>query len=102
LAVEVARECLGRWYGEDLPGRGLWHVAGEVIRPALIDQPSLVVVPAQDRIVPPATASALADELPQAERMTPRLGHIGMIVAREAPNAVWVPLASWLLGRREA
>ena len=102
LAVEVARECLGRWYGEDLPGRGLWRVADVSIRPALIEQPSLVVVPAQDRIVPPATAAALADELPHAERMTPHLGHIGMIVAREAPHAVWAPLASWLLGRRAA
>jgi polyhydroxyalkanoate synthase len=96
LALEVARECLGGWYGADLPGRGLWRVAGEAIRPAAIGQPSLVIVPAQDRIVPPATAAALAEELPRAERMMPPFGHIGMIVAREAPNAVWAPLASWL------
>jgi polyhydroxyalkanoate synthase len=97
LALDVARECLGGWYGEDLPGRGLWQVAGTTILPAGIEQPSLVVVPAQDRIVPPATAAALADELPHAERMTPPLGHIGMIVARDAPNAVWAPLAHWLI-----
>ena len=100
LALEVARECLGGWYGEDLPGRGLWKVADTTILPARIDQPTFVVVPAQDRIVPPATAAALADELPHAERMTPHLGHIGMVVARDAPNAVWAPLAAWLLGQR--
>jgi polyhydroxyalkanoate synthase len=102
LALDVARECLGGWYGEDLPGRGLWQVAGTTILPARIEQPSLVVVPAQDRIVPPATAAALADELPHAERMTPPLGHIGMIVARDAPNAVWAPLAHWLMSQGAA
>jgi polyhydroxyalkanoate synthase len=96
LALKVARECLGGWYGDDLPGRGLWRIAGEAVLPSLIDVPSLVVVPAQDRIVPPATAAALADVLPQAERMTPSLGHIGMIVARDAPTAVWEPVAAWL------
>ncbi|HLI21341.1 MAG TPA: alpha/beta fold hydrolase [Stellaceae bacterium] len=96
LAIPVARECLGGWYGEDLPGRGAWRVGGTRILPSAVDLPALVVVPAQDRIVPPATAAVLADELPQAERLTPRLGHIGMVVARDAPKAVWEPLAAWL------
>jgi polyhydroxyalkanoate synthase subunit PhaC len=99
LAVPVARECLGGWYGEDRPGRGRWRVDGKSIRPRDVEIPALVVVPAQDRIVPPATAAALAEELPSAERWTPRLGHIGMIVARDAPGAVWAPLAAWLLAR---
>jgi polyhydroxyalkanoate synthase len=96
LAVTVARECLGGWYGEDLPGQGRWRVAGRRVLPAEIQAPSLVVVPGNDRIVPPKTAEALADDLPNAERMTPPLGHIGMITAREAPSAVWAPLAAWL------
>ena len=99
LSIPVARDCLGGWYGEDRPGRGQWRVAGKAIRPRDIKIPALVVVPAQDRIVPPATAAALADELPQAETWTPRLGHIGMIVAREAPSVVWEPLAAWLLAQ---
>lgn len=96
LSIPVTRECLGGWYGEDRPGRGQWHVDGKTIQPRDIEIPALVVVPAQDRIVPPATAAALADELPQAETWTPSLGHIGMIVARDAPSAVWEPLAGWL------
>lgn len=99
LALRVTRECLGGWYGEDLPGRGQWRVGGKRILPEAIDVPALVVVPAQDRIVPPATAAVLADEMPLGERMTPRLGHIGMIVAREAPTAVWAPLRAWLASR---
>jgi polyhydroxyalkanoate synthase len=96
LSIPVARECLGGWYGEDRPGRGQWQVGGKRILPRDIDVPALVVVPAQDRIVAPATAAVLTDELPQAERMRPPLGHIGMVVARDAPTAVWVPLGAWL------
>ncbi|MGH7000555.1 MAG: alpha/beta fold hydrolase, partial [Stellaceae bacterium] len=97
LALPVARDCLTGWYGANTPARGQWRVAGTAIAPARLALPSLVIVPAQDRIVPPASAAALAAALPAAERMTPPLGHIGMMVAREAPNAVWRPLAQWLL-----
>ena len=63
-------------------------MAGARILPARIAAPRLVIVPGNDRIVPPATAAALAKELPNADCLTPPLGHIGMIVAREAPNAI--------------
>jgi polyhydroxyalkanoate synthase subunit PhaC len=54
-------------------------------------------VPARDRIVPPASARALATALPRAVRLDPPLGHIGMIVGRHAEREVWQPLAGWLL-----
>jgi polyhydroxyalkanoate synthase subunit PhaC len=101
LALEVARECLALWYGENAPGRGRWEVAGRPVLTARIAVPSLVVVPAHDRIVPPQTAAALALSLPNAERLAPSLGHIGMMVAREAPTAVWRPLAQWLARPRD-
>jgi polyhydroxyalkanoate synthase len=100
LVLPVARECLAGWYGANTPGSGRWRVAGRPVLPQRVAVPSLVVVPAQDRIVPPKTAAALAESLPAAERLTPPLGHIGMVVAREAPTAVWRPLAQWL--RRQA
>jgi polyhydroxyalkanoate synthase len=96
LALPVARECLAGWYGANTPGRGVWRVAGRAVLPERVERPSLVVLPAQDRIVPPRTAVALAERLPAAEKLSPPLGHIGMVVAREAPAAVWAPLAAWL------
>lgn len=99
LALPVARECLSGWYGANAPGRGRWRVAGRPVRPERVGAPSLVVVPAHDRIVPPRTAEAAADLLPRAERLMPPLGHIGMMVAREAPDAVWRPLAAFLSRR---
>ncbi len=97
LALPVARECLGGWYGENTPARGAWRVAGMPVAPRRFARPTLVVLPSRDRIVPPASASALAAALPQAERIAPPLGHIGMIVGRRAPATVWRPLGDWLL-----
>jgi polyhydroxyalkanoate synthase subunit PhaC len=99
LALDVARECLGGWYGGDTPARGQWRIAGRPVLPQHVPQPALIVVPAQDRIVPPASAEALIGSLPAAERLAPSLGHIGMIVGSAAPRQVWQPLARWLVRR---
>jgi polyhydroxyalkanoate synthase len=100
LALPVARETLGQWYGANEPASGAWRVAGAAIAPARFNRPALVVLPARDRIVPPASAVALATALPQASRLEPPLGHIGMIVGRQAENSVWGPLAGWLRQHR--
>jgi polyhydroxyalkanoate synthase len=96
LAAAVARECLGDWYGANTPGRGSWRMAGQTVRPQHLAAPSLVIVPQRDRIVPPASALALAERLPGARVMAPPLGHIGMVVSRRAPELVWRPLLAWL------
>src|SRR5258707_13352910 len=59
--------------------------------------PARVGVPAQDRIVPPGSARVLANLLPQVSALKPSLGHIGMVVSKEAPATVWRPLRAWLL-----
>jgi polyhydroxyalkanoate synthase len=97
LALPVAEAVLTEWYGENATARGLWRIAGRIVDPGRCTMPSLVVVPAQDRIVPPGSARALAAALPSAEIWTPALGHIGMVVSREAPGVVWQPLRDWLL-----
>ena len=33
LAAEVARACLGEWYGENAPARGNWRIAGLPVDP---------------------------------------------------------------------
>jgi polyhydroxyalkanoate synthase len=95
LALPSALECLRDWYGEDRPGRGDWCVAGAPVVPQAIDTPALVILPANDRIVPPRSAQALAESLPKATAMTVKLGHIGMVVARDAPTVVWPKLVEW-------
>ena len=99
LAAAVARECLGQWYGANATARGQWRLAGRPVDPAALALPTLCVIPAQDRIVPPASAGALADAIPGAERLAPAAGHIGMVVSAQAERTVWQPLLTWIRDR---
>ncbi len=99
LAAAVTRECMTEWYGENTPARGEWRVAGSVVDPARVALPSLCIVPAADRIVPPASALALANALRGGDRLTPNAGHIGMMAGRGASPQVWQPLTAWLQAR---
>lgn len=96
LAAPVARECLAGWYGANTPGRGAWQVAGSPVDPAAYDGRTLIVLPGRDRIVPPASAAALAAAMPRADRLQPQAGHIGMVVGGGATERLYRPLADWL------
>lgn len=96
LAAKVAEECLVGWYGDNLTARGDWRIAGEAVAPERWRKPCLVVVPETDRIVPPASAAALARAIPGARTLTPPSGHIGMVVGSRGEAGLWRPLAEWL------
>jgi polyhydroxyalkanoate synthase len=96
LAGPVARECLFGWYGDNTPADGKWRIAGEPVIPDGIDLPTLHVIPARDRIVPPESARALAAIVPGAQVLTPAAGHVGMAVGSRAESEVWQPVARWI------
>lgn len=92
----VLQEILQDWYGANLPCRGGWHVNGQAILPQDLRLPVLVAVPGQDHIVPPASALALARQVPGAIAYMAPLGHIGMIISRRAPEASWRRFAAFI------
>lgn len=96
LAAPVAREALGEWYGANTPGRGEWRVGGAPVRPERLALPCFVAVPGQDRIVPPASALALAGMIPGAVLHRAASGHIGMAAGPRAQAGLWAPLLEWL------
>ena len=96
LAAPVARECFAGWYGRNEPMRGEWRIDGVPVRPEAATLPAWVVVPAGDRIVPPASALALGRALPNATVRRPRLGHIGLMASKTAARRVWRPLLAWM------
>ena len=96
LAAPVAREVLSGWYGENAPAAGRWRVAGAAVQPDRLRMDSFVAIPAQDRIVPPDSALALAQLLPGAAVHRPAAGHIGMVAGTHAEPALWAPLLEWL------
>lgn len=91
LAPGAARQLFEDFYSADLPGRGLWSVAGTPIRLAEVRVPVLNLVSTRDRIVPAATAPELG------LRRGVNAGHVGMIVGRKAVDQLWRPLRDWLL-----
>ncbi len=96
LAAPVARECLAGWYSDNTPHLLQWRVSGEIVNPALFEKPALVLVPQQDRIVPPKSANALGNALLNATVKSLPFGHISMVAGARAESVVWVPLADWL------
>ena len=96
LAAEVARACLGEWYGENAPARGNWRIAGLAVDPSAISKPTLVVIPGRDRIVPPESARPLAELIRGAVLHQPTAGHIGMTAGARAEISLWRPLRDWL------
>jgi len=96
LTANVARDCLMGWYGDNAPARGTWQVGGDNVRPETLAMPALLAIPETDRIVPAASARALAACLPDADVITPSSGHIGMMVGRRCVDDLWQPLVDWL------
>ncbi len=99
LAHKVALECASSWYRDNDPARGVWQVAGRPVRPDEVTTPTLIVLPSRDKIVPPRSAEPLAAAIPGATVLRPPFGHIGMMASIAAPDAIWHPIAEWLLGQ---
>jgi polyhydroxyalkanoate synthase len=96
LAAPVARETLAGWYGANTPATGQWRVLGLPVTPWTLDLPCLVAAPGRDRIVPPASARALAQAIPGATLWMPPAGHIGMVAGSGARSMLWDRLAAWV------
>ena len=96
LPLHAAEECMIGWYERNSTANTLWQVKGEPIDPAKVDIPSLVIVPEHDRIVPPESSEALADVLPNRNKVKIPMGHVGMIVGSDARYYTWSRLVSWV------
>jgi poly(3-hydroxyalkanoate) synthetase len=96
LAAPVARACLGEWYGQNLPARNEWSIAGMPVDPRELAMPAFVAIPGRDRIVPPDSASPLGRLLKQARVHQPGAGHIGMAAGPRAERELWLPLLRWV------
>ena len=98
LAAPVAREALAQWYGANAPARGEWRVAGLAVDPGQLEIPAFCAIPAKDRLVPAASARALAARLQHATVIEPKAGHIGMVAGTYAETSLWRPFAEWASG----
>jgi polyhydroxyalkanoate synthase subunit PhaC len=101
LTAPAAHDLFQHFYGDNAVVRKNWQVSGQTIDSTKIMVKSLVIAPGRDRIVPPASTHALAAGLPHATLYEPALGHIGMVVSKEAPTLVWPKVSDWILSFRQ-
>lgn len=90
LTYAAARQLFEAFLGRNETGRGEWRINGQTILPSALTCPVIDIVSTVDRIVPSASASGVAN------RQTLNLGHVGMIVSRQAPKRLWQPLADFM------
>ena len=95
LVAPVARETLSGWYGANITATGQWRVAGLAIDPARLEIPCFCAIPTQDRLVPAASAKALAGRLSNVMVVEPQAGHIGMVAGTHAESLLWQPFSAW-------
>ena len=94
LAGGVARSCILDWYGANKPAGGEWADLAK-----LADHPILIVAAARDVLVPPESATAVAQQIPGARLLEPACGHISLMAGKQAQTMVWEPVRDWLLDR---
>jgi poly(3-hydroxyalkanoate) synthetase len=68
------------------------------VAPEAVACPTFIALPERDRIVPPASARALAGRIGHAEVHEVDAGHIGMVAGGGAETRLWAALLAWLRG----
>ncbi len=96
LALPLANDCFTGWFGQNTPHRQQWSVLGQLINPAQLALPTMLIQAQGDRIVPPASSAPLAKLIPHAWSLTPALGHVGLMASSRAPAQIWQPFLLWL------
>ena len=96
LAYHVMHECLDGWYVKNLTAAKKFRMGGKIIDPGKIAKPAMVVIPQNDRIVPPKSAMKLARQIPGATIFTAQTGHIGMVASNYAKSQLWPQIIHWL------
>lgn len=99
LAAGVVDDCFGRFYQDNAAMKGAWRVGARAIIPGELHCPAFVLAAGKDKIVPPASTMALANQLPGARIHNPKAGHVGMMVGSKAQSLCWGPVADWILAQ---
>ncbi len=90
LTLACGRDIIEYCYGDNLTGRGDWHIGDTRVDPEALACPTLAIASTNDAIVPAATTP------PLAERIDLALGHVGMMIGGRAQDMLWKPLGEWL------
>jgi polyhydroxyalkanoate synthase len=98
LPAGIVQQAVKNWYQDNKVVSGEWVIKRKKIDARKIKKPSLVIVPAKDKIVPPASARPLSRQIKNADILIPECGHISMMVGTRAEKEVWKPIRDWISG----
>ena len=95
LVTPTAKDLLVGWNVDNATAKGSWRLSGNRVDVRTIRQPTLCICGKRDSITQLSVASALPDSIPNAKKITPDAGHVGMIVGSKARESVWEPIANF-------
>ncbi|MDR2412486.1 MAG: alpha/beta fold hydrolase [Holosporales bacterium] len=96
LSTSLIRTTVRSWFLENTLATGQWRLLGEVLVPERLEVPTLVVMPLQDRVIPPASGQVLSQRLRSGKVLYPPVGHIGALVSHQAETLFWKSCLSFL------
>ena len=104
LSGKLVHEIFQTLYRENRFCEGKLAIAGRMIGPAFIRQPTLVVANAADEVAPPASATAFLEAMGGADKRLIEypsesgvvLQHLGILVGRGAFARIWPQILSWI------
>lgn len=89
---------VNEWYKNNNIYKGLWSVSCKRIDACTIKKPCHVTIPSRDKIVPPNSALALSEQLPQCELLNANGGHISLMMGTKAEENLWKNLLKFFHG----
>jgi polyhydroxyalkanoate synthase subunit PhaC len=95
MAPRAAKNLLIDWQIRNATATGTWRFLGAPVDPGDIRVPTLGFCGTADSIAPMPLAAPLPRAIPGANVVSPRTGHVGMVVGSAARTEVWRPLAAF-------
>lgn len=96
LAYKVLMQCMQGWYRDNLIGQNKFKVLGRNLNPKSVKKPTMLVIPKNDRIVPPKSAKALSHDLLHSNILWAETGHIGLMASSYAQKEIWPKIQNFL------
>lgn len=95
------RQFVNEFIGENRLAKGRFKLGGQRVELRAVVCPVLAFAGKTDRIAPPAACRALLRHVAARDALCVEVpgGHLGIVVARSAPERVWKRTAEWLRPR---
>jgi polyhydroxyalkanoate synthase len=96
LSASLAFQCFQQWVQHNHLEKDKMCLQETVFDLRNCTIPTLILTGEKDTIVPPSSSLALTTRLPHHHYQSFPLGHIGLIISKNAPELSWKSIRDWL------